>query len=311
MPSTRRERLGTKLRVCAPWRLALPNRTVRRHVQGVDLYLPWSHRLPDYARTRPTYGQNLIELAAQLNDRGGSGTEPLLVLDVGANIGDSAAQILARTDARVLCVEGDPYWAGYLRKNLGASARATLEEVLLTAEEAVPASANAVRAGGTTRFVENGAGDASLPHLSVTALRDRHPEFAGLRLVKSDTDGLDPVLVPAIARAWSESRPVLFFEFDPILARAAGNDRPNDVWHRLADLGYGPAAIWDNGADPLGRADVTELPEHARVLEPRPVELGYHFWDVAVCHVDDEAARAAFDALVQMPYAAPAGGAVR
>jgi hypothetical protein len=32
----------------------------------------------------------------------------LRVLDVGANVGDSTAQILARFDAEVLCVEADP-----------------------------------------------------------------------------------------------------------------------------------------------------------------------------------------------------------
>ena len=43
-----------------------PNRKVVREVQGVRMTLPWSHRLPDYARIGPLYGQNLVRLAGML-----------------------------------------------------------------------------------------------------------------------------------------------------------------------------------------------------------------------------------------------------
>ena len=302
VPSTRRERLITKLYLSVPWRTALPDRTVRRRVQGVEMLLPWSHPLPDYARSRPTYGQNLIELAARLNAAGGPGTAPLQVLDVGANIGDSAKQILARTDATVLCVEGDPYWVRYLHMNVDGLPEVRVEDALLSDQEAAAGDVTAVRAGGTTRFVEGQAEDAALPVLSVSALRARHPEFAQLRLVKCDTDGWDPLLVPAIAEAWQDTHPVLFFEFDPTMARDVGVEKPNDVWARLADLGYGPVAVWDNGADPLGRFDIADALTHSAGLDPRPVHLGYHFWDVAVCHRDDTRAQVVLDALFTDPY---------
>ncbi len=46
----------------------LGNRTVVRDVQGVRLAMPCSHRLPDYARMYPSYGQNLVALALGLGD---------------------------------------------------------------------------------------------------------------------------------------------------------------------------------------------------------------------------------------------------
>src|SRR5690242_14860117 len=87
-----------------------PEREVTRTVQGVELRMPWSHRLPDYAAAVPAYGQNVVRLAEAL---GGDHTLP--VVDVGANIGDTALQVLHRVDARVLCVEGDPHWLTWLR----------------------------------------------------------------------------------------------------------------------------------------------------------------------------------------------------
>lgn len=308
MPSTRQERTRTYLRSAAPWRRLMPNRTVRRHIQGVDLYLPWSHLLPDYARSSATYGQNLVELAVALQSRAAPGSGPLRVLDVGANIGDSTAQILACTDAEVLCVEGDPYWVEYLRKNLGSNPRVSIEEALLTRSDDEWQESSPVREHGTTRFVQVGTAGAAMPAVSTRDLRSKYPAFDALRLIKSDTDGYDPVLVPAIADTWSDSGPVLFFEFDPALARKAGPADPNDVWLKLAALGYSRLAIWDNGGDPLGQLDLSAAASESRSLELGSRLLGYTFWDVAARRGDDTAAAAAFDQLVPGAFAATAEG---
>jgi FkbM family methyltransferase len=304
MPARRQERFRVKLRASLPWRKALGRRAVRREVQGVPLWMPWSHLLPDYVRARPTYGQNLVEVAAGLAARRGPGDGPLQLLDIGANIGDSALQVLHRVDGRAVCVEGDPYWLDYLHRNVDADARVAVEEALLTPTEDGWGDVQAVRHDGTTKFVHSGTGDGAMARLSTRALRDKHPGLEDLRLVKSDTDGFDPGLVVAVAQTWSDRGPVLFFEFDPVLAREVGNDDPHAMWAQLADLGYRRVAVWDNTGDPLGQLDLADAGRYSARLEPAPVELGWHFWDVAVCRADDTAALAVFDQLVPLPYEA-------
>jgi FkbM family methyltransferase len=296
MPATRQQRLRVLLRTWVPWRKLLGDRTVRRTVQGVELYLPWSHVLPDYARARSTYGQNLVELAAALAARQPSG--PLRMLDVGANIGDSALQVLNRIDARVLCVEADPYWARFLHLNVDHESRITTEEVLLVPENDGGGGVKAVRHLGTTTFAPTVRADTAPGRLSVSELKRRHPDFSELRLVKSDTDGFDAALVPAVAREWDSAGPVLFFEFDPGLARGVGNDDPGRLWEELADCGYRQLAIWDNTGDALGQLELARAAEEATCLEPLTPELGYQFWDVAACRADDPAALAAFDEIM-------------
>jgi FkbM family methyltransferase len=288
-------------RTHAPWRLAFPNRTVRRRVQGVDLYLPWSHHLPDWARSCPTYGQNLVDLAVELGSRQ-PGSGPLGVVDVGANVGDSALQIIAKTPARVLCVEGDPYWSEYLRRNVAHRSEVTIAAGFLTDPDLPWSSATPVADGTTTHFVEDAA--STIPTIAVEELRTRFPDFDQVRLIKSDTDGLDVGLVPALARAWRDCGPVLFFEFDPRLTRAAGIADPTQVWERLLELGYTRGAVWDNGGSPLGQLDLRDAARHAAVLERSPRELGYHFWDVAARREDDVAAAEVFDLLVPTEFAA-------
>ncbi len=280
-------RLGFAVRTLAP------DREVRRVVQGTELRLPWSHRLPDYVAVHATYGRNIVDLATVLAAR----TEgPLQVLDIGANVGDTALQVLAHVDARVLCVEGDPYWLTWLERNVGADPRVVIEPSLVSVDDG--AELSPVRQGGTTRFEATGAVGSA--HVRTPAeIRDRHPEFAGVRLVKCDTDGFDVPLVPAIARAWGTT-PVLFFEYDHRLTRLAGHD-PATLWPALADLGYVEAGVWDNHGRPLGRVPLAEMAERS-ALQDRP-HRAWDYWDVAVVHDSDEAGAGALSSVLPGAWA--------
>ena len=220
---------------------------------------------------------------------------PVTVLDVGANVGDLTLQILHATDAQILCVEADPYFLEYLHLNVDDDPRVAVVEALLTPDPTTEAT-TAVRTGGTTRFAEGDVGDA-LPTVTPDALREDYPSFANLRLVKSDTDGYDVALVPAIAEAWGGAHPVLFFEYDHRLSRIAGND-PLAVWPRLAKLGYRDVAVWGNGGEPLGRTTVDDIGARTAPLEEKVGIRAQTYWDVAVVHQDDGAGLAAVEALV-------------
>lgn len=269
-----------------------PHREVRRHVQGVDLVLPWSHRLPDYAAFSPEYGQNLPALAAALAAEDGA---PVSVLDVGANVGDSALQVLHAAPGRVLCVEGDAYYLDLLRRNTAHDPRIVVEPSLL-AVGAQDGGLAPVRVGGTTRFARTDAGSGP-DRLGVDALRARHPDFDALRLLKSDTDGYDVEIVPAVAAAWAHSRPVLFFEYDPHATRQAGLE-PLAVWDALAGLGYDLVGVWENSGQPVGLLPLDELPTRSRVLDQHVGRRARTFWDVAVVHGQDDAGRAALTAVL-------------
>ncbi|BBZ39207.1 hypothetical protein MCNS_22700 [Mycobacterium conspicuum] len=269
-------------------RKAFGSRTVTRNVQGVHLAMPWSHRLPGNARLWPTYGQNLVALAAGL----GEVDRPLGVIDVGANIGDSAAQILTKVDARVLCVEADPEYLPYLERNVGSDHRCVIAFGLLVVDVAEASGLGAVRSGGTTHFAKDGAGGAAVA-LAVAELPSRYPDLPRIRLIKSDTDGYDTTLIPPLARAYAQSRPVLFFEYDPYLTRNAGKPDPAAVWTELRDAGYSDVGIWNNFGKPIEFLPIDEVPARAVVLDKPFRERGYHYWDVAVVHADDPAGKAA------------------
>lgn len=295
------ETLAQRVRRRASWavRDRWPDRPVKRTVQGVEMVLPWSHRLPDYARVEPEYGQNLPRLAAALAKADG---RPVIAMDIGANVGDSTLQILDVADGRVLCVEADGFYLDFLHRNVDGDDRVAIEASLLLDSDEGQAGDGVqmapVRAGGTTRFVP-GESEKTAPTVSVTQLRERHPDFDAMRLVKSDTDGYDVTLIPAVARTWADTKPVLFFEYDHELSRLAGND-PVKVWSELEELGYDLVRVWDNGGRPIGTYPLAEMAERSALLDGPIESRDYHFWDVAVSHRDDPAgAQAVRDVLPQ------------
>jgi hypothetical protein len=269
--------LSTNVRRHVGWfvRDRFPNRRVVREVQGVRMVLPWPHRLPDYAGDGP-YGQNLVELATLL----ASDDAPIAVLDIGADVGDSTLQVMNAADARVLCIESDPHFLEYLHLNVDDDPRVSVVEALLT-----PDARTAARAAAAVRTV------------TPAQLREQFPGFADLRLIKSDTDGYDVALVPAVAEEWRDAQPVLFFEYDHHLSRTAGHD-PLAVWPRLKRLGYLDVAVWGNDGHSLGRTTVDEIAERTAPLEARVRIRARTYWDVAVVHRDDAPGLAAIEKLV-------------
>ena len=219
MPATSWQRRRSYARVNMPWRLLLKNRTVRRRVQGVDLSFRGATGCPTTPASA-TYGQNLVSWPGRSPSGSRRIQVTLPVLDIGANVGDSAAQILAAVDAMVLCVEGDPYWVSYLRQNLGGHQRVTMEEVLLMPDD------SRVRRG--QRRPLRGARRASSPTdeprspqptMSVRALAPLPPGLRRLRLVKSDTDGFDTQLVPPWPGHGADAAPVSSSSSTPCLSK--------------------------------------------------------------------------------------------
>jgi len=273
----------SRARIRLAWDQIRPDRPVTRRIHDIEMQLPRRHVLPYLATDSSPYARNLVDLAVLLAES----DDELVVLDVGANIGDSTLMIRKRVRCRTVCVEGDPQWLSYLEANVGGLPDVAIEPSLLSPSPAAGYASIVHESAGTSRLepADEGSGTALLP---ADELISRHPELERVRLVKSDTDGFDVALVPAFARIFERSRPVIFFEFDAVPTRLAMPDlEPTSVFHELTSLGYEYAAVWTNGGRVLGLSPVSQLAERSSELDGDVDSRGYHFWDVAVAHRDD------------------------
>jgi FkbM family methyltransferase len=224
-PTTRRGRARLKAAIEArKLLLRVGDPLVRYRIGPVELLLPLSHELPFYRNDYPEYGEAVGRVAAQL---GG----PLI--DIGANVGDTAAVLRARADAPILCVEGDEAFFQLLATNAAQLGDVELERAFVDA----PPRGRVERARGTSRIV---AGDAELPAKTLARILEEHPRFAEPALLKLDTDGFDVPILLGNLDLLARLRPVLFFEYDPHV----GADP--DVFERLREIGYAKMHVYEN-----------------------------------------------------------------
>ena len=95
-------------------RVAL-GREQTHQIGGHDVVLPPSHDLPFYQRRDPTYDSYAIPVLAHL----AASTSRMMVVDLGANVGDTAVAALSAADnIDVIAVEGDDTFLSYLRRNV-------------------------------------------------------------------------------------------------------------------------------------------------------------------------------------------------
>lgn len=254
-------------------------------IGGIDALLPLSHRLPDYRLRYPWYDTALPRLAMFLAARR---EQPLVALDIGANVGDTALPLLAQTDCRMIAVEGNPAFLPYLRHNLECfGERAAIVPAFAGTTASGPVALETAR--GTARLVPASAGNADATPFLQLAEIVATAAFGVPDLVKTDTDGFDIGIIEAGIDWLAEHRPVLFFEFDPVLTAPSGADCWG-IFAKLAAAGYRSGLAYLNTGEPcrsFALDDASAIAELRTLLCCQTIA----YFDIAAFADPDEAAK--------------------
>lgn len=179
------------------------------------MLLPSSHPLPRYWNEFPNYDRALPRLVRSLSQLARS-TE-FVIVDIGANVGDTAVAVLQAPASFVVAIEGNAAFLPYLRHNLADFA----DRSVIIDQFVGPESAQhlAVRTrNGTAKLVH--ADDGATPVTNMISL-DKALAKAGksaIDLIKIDTDGFDIQIIMNSLSMLRASEIPIFFEFDPRLA---------------------------------------------------------------------------------------------
>jgi FkbM family methyltransferase len=223
------------------------HREQHHRVGGLEMVLPPGHQLPYFQRRHPTYDAYAEPLLARL----AADVDSMLLIDVGANVGDTAvAAMSAAPNIRVLSVEGNAEFCDYWRRNTRPFAdRCTLVEGFVGP---IVGGYRYADDGSTGRFTPVTAAPRVDDIRWVTPGELLERAAGASRVVwKSDMDGFD---IHVLAEHWqriSTQSDVIWFEYDP--CTTAGD--PRDVERLLEHVdGSGVGlSIYDN----LGRRMVT------------------------------------------------------
>ena len=201
--------------------------------------LPSDHLLSAYQGSYKQYDRFLPHLVKYLDD--GS-----IVIDVGANVGDTVAAMVASNDKlRYVCVEADDDFFDYLVKNTEQLVQDNAGVVIDSHKCLVGLSVKGVKlhgVGGTKHAEKSNDAEA----LSSRPLDDLISEIgcAPISLIKSDVDGYDYDVIDSAENSISESNCLLYFECQ--YENESQFDGYKSCLKRIGTLGYDRFAIFDN-----------------------------------------------------------------
>ena len=250
---------------------------VRYRIGEISLRLPLSHALPLQLKNAPQYGGNLGRLARMV----GKKYPGSAIIDIGANVGDSAAIIRVHgVDRPILCIEGDDRFFPVLAENARGLSRVSALKAMFGAETAA-VEGRIEHGRGNARLVLDHANGTPVALKSLADILEETPDHRNFKLIKLDIEGLDVPIVLGNKTVLAESRPVLFLEYSPSLFQR-GRKSHGELAPDLREIGYRHALVWDNTGDFL----IGFALEHGTILEDLTDfysgRHGYRYADLAL-----------------------------
>lgn len=211
----------------------------RKRIGNSTIFLPPDHLLSRYQKVYRQYDRFLPHLAKHL-DKGS------VVIDVGANVGDTvAAMVTANDELHYVCVEADDVFFDYLLRNTAILLQDNIRVSIDCHKCLIGLSVTGVtlQGAGGTKHAERSECANALDSKSLDALV-REIGCASVDLIKSDVDGFDYDVIDSAQQTISENNCLLFFECQ--YDTQSQFEGYKNCLNRIEALGYDRYAILDN-----------------------------------------------------------------
>jgi hypothetical protein len=260
-------------------------------INGLVLKLPMGHRLPAYQAKFSKYDKFLPFIAKRLASESG-------VLDIGANCGDTlAAMVPVAPGLRYHAVEPSDNYYKYLEQNI-ETMRKAFPLVSLSYTKNLIGNADGLYAliekDGTATAVKVQKQDnvteknpKILDKTSLTQLVKSQDSQFRLKLLKTDTDGMDWDVINSGLEIIKDAQPIIFFECDPQDDDAFSAYQ--STLGKINDLGYHHFYVFDNYGEYVCSLNrVSTLVDFMRYCHTQ-AQRTIHYIDVVACVATDAA----------------------
>ncbi|MCR4326491.1 MAG: FkbM family methyltransferase [Candidatus Roizmanbacteria bacterium] len=261
--------------------LSMSGEPFEYQVGNYVLLFPPGHALPSMQERSPEYGHMLTRLAETLQKQNGT----YAVIDIGANVGDSAAYIKTGADVPIYCIEGHKPYLEYLTRNVIQWNNVEVFPSFVSDKRGMANTMTIEENQGTIRLIQS-KGSYVASFITLDQFVNEHTPAQTAKLLKIDTDGYDLRVLTGGMRYIKKTKPVIFFEYVKMYW-----ERPEDglsMLKRLQKIGYFGALFYDCFgelimATSLDDVNVVEsLDDYITRGEPA---LGYY--DVCLFHQND------------------------
>lgn len=211
----------------------------RLRIGNSTILLPPDHLLSGYQKTYRQYDRFLPHLVKYLD-------KDSVVIDVGANVGDTVAAMVATNDElHYVCVEADDGFFDYLLRNTAVLVQDNNRVSIDCHKCLIGLSVTGVTLQGVggTKHAEHSKGPDALKSKTLDSLVSEI-DCAPPGLIKSDVDGFDYDVIDSAQETISENDCLLFFECQYDTDSQFEGYR--NCLNRIEALGYDKYAVFDN-----------------------------------------------------------------
>lgn len=253
------------------------NQETKAIVHNKILLLPSSHQLPNYIKQFPLYDSLLGRIGSYLRQA----NNHLIMIDIGANIGDSIIATAPQNNDRYLAIEPSENFAYYLQYNLNGI-NYKLVQCFLTDDKDKHKNYVLQENNGTAKIIQsNQDNDTNNAH-TLDEILIEYPTFLKANFLKIDTDGFDLKVLGGSNKILS-SLPMVLFECDDF-----GQDNfINNILEqmdRFAQLGYHGYLIYDNFGTLMANFDfsIQNRFNFENLLRFKLISQNFYYFDILV-----------------------------
>jgi FkbM family methyltransferase len=207
------------------------DKPVTTKVHGYNAVVNSGFGYPLVARSHQQFNNPLIQLVHQTWRAKG---KPITLIDIGAAVGDTVFLLnanLPNAFQRILCIDGDNEFFGYLQKNMQQFPFVECVHSLLSEKKQMEKSLVRIHAG-----TASSQGTTEVQSVTLDELIEQR-KLESVDVLKIDTDGFDGKVLSGSINILKDHKPSIIFEWHPILINKTGNSI-SEAFNVLIDCGY-------------------------------------------------------------------------
>ena len=209
----------------------------KRKIGNIVIKAPEKHLMVELQKTqRQPYRDIAVGIIAKYVSEKYPGET---IIDIGANIGDTAAIIANYSSNPLILVEPSDYYYEILIKNIDFIPNVRRVEKVLVSAQPINGGMLKHTTKGTARFIELGEQGEKFTCKKLEEIADNNT-----RLVKIDTDGFDFSIIESSLEWLLRTKPLLFYENS--ITDLKTLEESNKVLKELAQIGYDYFIVWDD-----------------------------------------------------------------
>lgn len=256
------------------------NILINYKLEGINIKIPFRHDLPIIKKIYPFYNSSIGRIPQYLLEK----YREYQIIDIGANIGDTAILIKSQVNLPILCIEPDKFYFELLKQNTIKLKDIYYDNsfVGIGGKKDI----NFINYKGSARLTSSEAVNKTIEFKSINEIISNYSIFNNVKFLKIDTDGYDCKIIRDNLDFLNKHKPVIFFEYDPHFLKL-NNDDGLSTFNTLAEEGYDQAIVYTNTGElllTLSLRDESLLRELHLYYSNRASDM---YMDICVFHSTD------------------------